>query len=205
MKELERRTVPAKVELRTIDGPEGRKVKVLSGLAAVYGKRSADLGGFVEVIEPGAFDASLASGENIMARGEHDARMLLGTTDAGTLRLRSIGEGLEYEVDLPDTSAGRDMGVLVERGDVRKSSFAFLVVQDRWDGIEGGKVLLRTLQEVKLIDVAPVAQPAYPQTSVSARTLEEARAAIEARKAEQAPDLELERIGYRLTRGERIA
>lgn len=196
MADLERRTVVAKVELRAKEDGEGRKVKTLTGMAAVYGKRSEDLGGFFEEIAPGAFDASLEAGDNVMARGEHDSRMLLGTTENGTLRLRSTDDGLEYEVDLPDTSAGRDIGVLVERGDVRKSSFAFWTLRDRWEDLEDGSIL-RTLLEVKLVDVAPVAQPAYSQTSVSARALDQAKTM----KTPAPPDLELERMRMRLTSG----
>lgn len=175
MREIETRNFPATVEVRA---KEGSPVKTLRGMAAVYGKRSEDLGGFVEEIEAGAFDASLESGRNVMARAEHDSRMLLGTTEAGTLSLRSTKEGLEYEVDLPDTSAGRDVGVLVGRGDVSKSSFAFYTVRDRWEDTKEGLVL-RTVLEAELIDVAPVAMPAYSQTSVSARSRDMASATRE--------------------------
>lgn len=171
--EIERRTIPAKVELRAT---KDQAASTLGGYAALFGVRSQDLGGFVEEIDPGAFDKSLAEGDDVLARGEHDSRMLLGKKSSGTLRLSVDGKGLAYEVDLPDTTAGRDFGVLVARGDVTQSSFAFQTVRDRWEDLEGGTVL-RTLLEVKLVDVAPVAMPAYTETSVSARALEAAKAA----------------------------
>lgn len=195
--QIESRVVSARVELRAKEEGD-RRVRTLHGLAAVYGQRSQDLGGFVEEIEPGAFDASLEAGDNVMARGEHDSRMLLGTTEGGTLRLRSTKEGLEYEVDLPDTSAGRDIGVLVERGDVTKSSFAFKTIRDRWEDLEDG-MILRTLLEAKLIDVAPVAMPAYQQTSVSARALDQVKA-MKAPKPDPEPDARLRSETYREVR-----
>lgn len=189
--EIERRTIPARVEIRA----KGEKGKMLQGYAALFGARSQDLGGFVEEIDEAAFDETLKSGDNVMARAEHDSRMLLGTTENETLRLETDSKGLAYEVDLPDTSAGRDIGVLVERGDVRKSSFAFYTVRDRWEDLEDGTVL-RTLLEVKLVDVAPVANPAYPQTSVSARAVDQAKAM----KTQPPTDVECERWRNRLTR-----
>jgi HK97 family phage prohead protease len=115
-----------------------------------------------------------------MARAHHDTTQLLGTTAAGTLRLSTDSRGLWYEVDIPNTTAGRDVLALVERGDMSKSSFAFFTPKDgdNWSHTESG-VVLRELVSVELVDVAPVAVPAYEATSVSAR----ARGRVSARGA----------------------
>lgn len=173
MIEIERRIVSTTVELH--GGGEGT-APVLIGYAALYDSVSEDLGGFVEVVRPGAFDRSIRENQDVLARAEHDSRMLLGRRASDTLRLSVDEKGLRYEIDVPDTQAGRDTVTLVKRGDVRQSSFAFLVPPggDRFTVGEDGSIL-RELLDVDLIDVAPVAMPAYTATSVSTRALEQAR------------------------------
>lgn len=167
--ELEIRTAANTVELRDSDG-----LGVLVGYAAVFNKRSQNLGGFVEQVDPGAFAKSLADNVPVMARGNHNDDMLLGTTWANTLRLEVDGTGLRYEVDLPDTSAGRDFRILAKRGDIKWSSFAFRTLEDDW-GVTEHDFPLRTLRSVQLVDVAPVNSPAYLDTTVAARNLEAAK------------------------------
>lgn len=171
MSEIERRALSEAVELRaTLGGPS-----TLVGYAALYNQVSEDLGGFREVLRPGCFDGLLEG--DVLCRAEHDSSMLLGRTTSGTLRLRLDDKGLRYEVDLPETSAGRDVGALAGRGDLRGSSFAFTVNQagQKWSTLEDGTPLRELLKLTSLRDVAPVAEPAYIETTVSARSIEEAR------------------------------
>lgn len=166
MREIERRYLATTAEYRAADsGPGG-----LHGYAAKFNTLSQNLGGFVETIAPGAFDKSLGDGVRVMCRYNHKDSHLLGTTDAGTLRLEADGTGLLYDVDLPDTTSGRDCGVLAARGDVRYSSFAFVCIEDEWSITEQG-FPLRTLTQVQLIDVAPVNNPAYLDTTTAKRSL----------------------------------
>lgn len=145
---------------------------VLAGYAAVYERLSQNLGGFVEKVAHGAFAQTLADNNPVLARYNHDDNQLLGTTEAETLRVASDDTGLPYEVDLPDTSVGRDVAVLAKRGDVRYSSFAFRTLEDSWSVTDQG-FPLRTLVKVQLVDVAPVNNPAYRDTSVGMRSLAE--------------------------------
>lgn len=144
----------------------------LTGYASVYNRTSQNLGGFVEQVAPGTFDKSLADKVPVMARYNHDDNFLLGTSDAGTLQLVSDGTGLNYTVELPDTTVGRDLQVLAARGDLRYSSFAFQTISDEW-GLTDAGFPLRTLTGVQLIDVAPVNNPAYRDASVGLRSLSE--------------------------------
>lgn len=170
MLDLERRYARESVEFRasTKSGSAG----VLVGYAAKYNTLSRNLGGFVETIKPGAFDKSVADGLDVMARYNHEA--LLGKTSSGTVRLALDEVGLRYEVDLPDTSTGRDVAVLAGRGDLTQSSFAFYTHQDSWSQTEQG-FPLRSLEAVQLVDVAPVDTPAYLDTSTGLRSLAEFR------------------------------
>lgn len=172
--ELERRVTEAAVEVRA--RAEGQQ-PMLTGYAAVFNSASDDLGGFREIIRPGAFDRALGSKGDVLARAEHDSKLLLGRKSAGTLRLFVDKKGLRYEIDPPDTQAGRDVVTLVKRGDVTQSSFAFRVTGEKgeeWLQGEDG-MLMRELIDVDLFDVAPVAMPAYQATTVSARALEHAK------------------------------
>lgn len=167
MPQVEMRAWARPVEFRAAaDGAGG----VLAGYAAVYNRLSQNLGGFVERVDPGAFAKSLADDVPVLARYNHEA--LIGSTEAGTLRLASDGTGLAYEVDVPDTTTGRDVSVLARRGDLRYSSFAFETIADEWSVTEQG-FPLRTLLSVRLIDVAPADSPAYRDTSVGIRSLSE--------------------------------
>jgi HK97 family phage prohead protease len=121
------------VEIRT--GTDGGKTLV--GYAAMFDSLSEDLGGFREIIRKGAFDATLASKPDVSARIQHAGGLnTIGRTTNGTLRLGVDKKGLKYEVDLPDTTAARDIHALVKRGDINKSSFAFSL---RYDGDSTGE------------------------------------------------------------------
>lgn len=158
----------AVLELRGHGTLQG-KGKRLQGYAAVF-NTEADLQGFVEVIRPGAFTKSLAAGVNIRALYHHQSGALLGTTQGGTLELREDAKGLAFSLDLPDTSHGRDLAVLVERGDVAGCSFGFKVRErgDRWENRSGK--LVRELLDVDLREITLTADPAYQDTTLAMRS-----------------------------------
>jgi HK97 family phage prohead protease len=160
---IERRFVTT--ELR-VDG-EG-KSKKLVGHAAVFNTFSQDLGGFREIIRPGAFTRTIAENADVRALFNHDPNYVLGRSKSGTLRMREDTRGLFYEVDLPDTQAGRDVAESVRRGDVSGSSFAFRAITDEWRTENGSDI--RELRDVDLFDVSPVTYPAYPAADVAARS-----------------------------------
>ncbi|QIG92880.1 HK97 family phage prohead protease [Bradyrhizobium sp. 6(2017)] len=150
-----------------------KKSPRLVGHAAVFNSPSQDLGGFTEIIRPGAFARSLASVDyDQLALVQHMPQLVLGRRSAGTLRLSEDQRGLAFEIDVPETSAARDLLVSVQRGDVRGASFAFSTPKngDRWE-VRGEKVI-RELLDVNLHEVTITAQPAYVDTSVALRSLE---------------------------------
>jgi HK97 family phage prohead protease len=164
---IERRYTLVPVELRARDDRRN-----IGGYAAVFNKRSQNLGGFVEVVAPSFFNKSRGDGwPDVLARYNHDDNMLLGTTGGGTLRLDVDDTGLLYEVTPP--AARADIVELVERGDVRKSSFAFRMFEDDWGMTDQG-FPQRSLISGQLVDVAPVNMPAYMDTSAEPRSLDAA-------------------------------
>lgn len=165
---LERRTFTGDVEVRDMgDHP------TVVGYAAKFGVRSQDLGGFIEVIDPAAFNRTVTQAD-IRGLFNHDPNHVLGRAKAGTLRLQVDSVGLGYEIDLPDTTTGRDVRIMLERGDVSGSSFGFRTVDDSAEFLDDGR-LLRTLKEVSLRDVGPVTFPAYTQADSALRSFAEAR------------------------------
>lgn len=144
--------------------------KTLAGHAAVFGQVAPIRGGY-EAIAPGAFDAVLAGDDDIVALRDHNPELLLGRRSAGTLRLETDADGLAFEVDLPDTSYGRDVRELVARGDLRGASFGFIPGADEVSTAPDGKQLRTHTSISRLLDVSVVAMPAYDGTDVVLRHL----------------------------------
>jgi HK97 family phage prohead protease len=164
----ETRTVGSTFEIRQAEGQPDRLV----GYAAVFDEMSENLGGFREVIAPGAFDNVLK--DDVRAFFNHDENLILGRTTAKTLSLALDKRGLQYSIDLPDTQTARDLVVSVQRGDVSQSSFGFNVARrgDDWEEDEETGAVVRTIRKFsRLWDVSPVSIPAYPQTEVALRGL----------------------------------
>jgi len=159
---LERRLTVHDVEIRSVGDKH-----LVEGYAALFNVRSPDLGGFIEQVDRKAFNKTLKESD-VRAVINHDENRLLGRSSAGTLKVSTDSKGLPYEVLLPDTTYARDLRVLMERQDIRESSFAFRAIDDDWE--EDGDVILRTLKEVQLVDVSPVTYPAYLTTTSGLRS-----------------------------------
>ncbi|CEF48241.1 unnamed protein product [uncultured bacterium] len=163
-------------ELRAMTTPDGTPTIV--GYAAIFNSPSEDLGGFREVIRPGAFAAALA-GADVRALINHDRNQVLGRTKAGTLLLHEDSRGLRFQINPPDTQFARDLQTSIGRGDVSGASFRFYMFDDpargqQWRSEPSGVV--RELTEIAAIDdVSVAAYPAYLATEVSIRSLEEYR------------------------------
>lgn len=142
-----------------------------SGYAAVFDSPSEPLP-FIERITPGAFSQSLASRNEIKLFVNHDTTRVLASKRSGTLRLSEDAYGLRVEADLPPTTDGNDLAILMRRGDVDSMSFGFSVPSggDSWSN-DGAT---RQLNEVRLHEVSIVtAFPAYQATTASVRSLDQ--------------------------------
>lgn len=167
---VERRWQPAtQLEVRADGDGDGWSG---GGLAIVYDSRSENLGGFVEIIKPGAARDVLARDPDVRALFNHDANLVLGRTRSGTLALEDGSDGLDYLFDAPRTSYADDLRVLMDRGDVTQSSFAFRVAPDavEWDEDPDTGLLIRIIHRFSgLYDVSPVTYPAYPSATSGTR------------------------------------
>ena len=204
---IERRILATEdVEMRVTDGDKPK----ITGYGAKFGKWSLDLGGFTEKIRKGAFDEALENSD-VRALKNHDPNLLLGRTSSGTMRLSGNSVGLRFEVDVPDTVTGRDTVTEIRRGDLSGCSFSFTTAEDDWKYNEDGTVERTIIKVGKLYDVGPVTYPAYPDTTVAARSLDafkDSTVVPEKRETPASPDedppdriddeqMQLRRRGYR--------
>ena len=144
----------------------------LVGHAAVFNQRAKVPGGYEE-LGASAFDDVLGhSDTDAVALINHDPQWLLGRQSSGTLRLRADGDGLAFEVDLPDTSYANDLRKLVARGDMTGASFGFIPNLDKstWTRAQDGSQVHQINALKYLRDVGPVTFPAYSGTGVALRS-----------------------------------
>ncbi len=79
----------------------------LIGLAVPF-DQVAHVGGFDEVVRPGAFAETLASERDVLLLLDHDAKRVLARRSAGALRLAESQRGLVFEAELNGTSWASD-------------------------------------------------------------------------------------------------
>ena len=159
------------------DDPESRRV---TGYAAVFGSSSLPLmdwdhGEFEEVIDRNAFEGVIEQSDVFAVLNHDNSRGILGRSVNGTgsLSLSVDDHGLRYAFDAPRTALGDELLEGLRRGDITASSFAFSVQDERWEEQED-KTYKRTILKIgRLYDVSPVYNPAYPDTSVAQRSLDE--------------------------------
>ena len=155
---IETRSLAA--ELRVSGG------RTLFGHAAVW-DRPTRIGAFSEVVRRGAFSEHLASGADVFLLAHHDFTQPLARTGNHSLQLREDGIGLAFEAALPETRAADDILALARTNTIAGASIGFRVPA-------GGDVWVsrdrRELRQLELIEVSAVTVPAYPETTVSARS-----------------------------------
>lgn len=157
-------------ELLTVQFAAETRVEgnTLTGVAHAFGE-FADVGGHYESFAATAFDNAMKTSD-ARAFLEHDRSKLLGRQSSGTLRLsiEKVGgkQVLAYSIDLPNTSYANDLRELVQRGDLNESSFGFIPGEFAWSTAPDGRRLRTHTSALELVDVSPVALPAFSGTSV---------------------------------------
>jgi HK97 family phage major capsid protein/HK97 family phage prohead protease len=159
------RPAPGSVEERAVtEGAPEVEGRRLRGVIP-YSVESRDLGGFREVIEPGALAGADLS--DLIVTREHDRSKLLGRYPT-TLTTEDRADGFAWSVELPQSSVGEDVRVAIERGDLRATSWRMVVGRDRWDGN------VRHVEAIsELRDVCVTAAPAYGEARAEYRAAPE--------------------------------
>lgn len=195
----------ASAEIREEGDDEESREQRFHGYAAVFNSRTA-IGnplrwGFYEQIADGAFTKTLSEGDQRMLI-DHDSYYVVSRSSAGTLNLAQDKRGLLVDSALDgELSYVRDLRANLRNGNVTGMSFGFYVVKDDWeteqietsDG-QAAEVEVRTIREVRLIEVSAVTFPAYEDTEANLRAVATALvhrndpAAVE-RRAQHRPEL----------------
>ncbi len=161
------RSVADPPEFRAADG-----VLTAAGVAMRYDARSRPITGhgrplFREMFRPGSLTKTIAE-QDIRSHLEHHGGYL-GRTSNGSLRLIDSATELRYELDLPDTTAGRDAAALLERRDLGGASLGFRALPGdaTWSVDADDGLPLRTVSAARVSVVDLVTTPAYPSTSAA--------------------------------------
>lgn len=164
------------VAWRDSGDPATPNIVTLRGHAAVFNSLSEDLGGFRELLAPGAFRAALRKQPDVRLLFNHDPNHVLARTASGTLELREDTQGLHVFAKVDRTIGWvSDLRASMQRGDIDQMSFAFTVADngDTWAATEDGQIV-RTINPdgvADLYDVSVVTYPAYTSTQADMREI----------------------------------
>lgn len=173
------------------DGTKGRTVE---GYAMLFGVRSVNLTPLsqerevYEIMEPGCITPDLLSRSDVVLTAFHNNQLILGRwrQGKGTLYLEIDQRGLKIRCTLAETATADELLSAIARNDVSGMSFAFTADEDdNENGVSYEKTMERTadgkvvwLRHVKkvtgLYDVTIAGHPAYEQTTIEAREIDEA-------------------------------
>ena len=159
------RTFNSRFAARKVDGD-----RRIEGYFAVFGSVYELWPGATESIDPHAFDGALD--DDIRCLIDHETRLVIGRTTAGTLALDVDDKGLfgSAIINEKDTDA-TNCYARVERGDVNQCSFGFDILEEETEHRSDGSVHW-TIKKVKLYEVSVCTFPAYKDTGVEARRAE---------------------------------
>ena len=160
---------------------ETEKEKRIEGYFAVFDSDSQIWDGASESVDRHAFDNAL--GDDVRCLIDHESRLVLGRTRAGTLELRTDDHGLWGSVVINEADQdAMNLYARVQRGDVDQCSFGFDITGEEVEWRDNGEVHW-TIKSVKLYEVSCVTFPAYTETSINARKAD--YEAIQKRKTEE--------------------
>ena len=146
---------------------------VIEGYALIFNTLSEDLGGFKEIVDPEALNATDMS--DVKCLINHDDRYVIGRSQAGTLELTIDSKGLKFKCYLPNTSYARDIYENINIGNVNQCSYHSWFPKSNngedfgfsWY-VQNGEYIRKITQLDKLIDVSVVTTPAFKETDVLA-------------------------------------
>lgn len=153
---------------------EENEERVIEGYFAVFDGTYELWPGATESIDRNAFDGELDG--DVRALIDHDTRLVLGRTIAGTLTLRVDTHGLWGRIVInQDDQDAVNLYARVKRGDVSQCSFGFEILDEERTINESTGDVHWLIKRVKLYEVSVCTFPAYQSTSVSARADEMAQ------------------------------
>lgn len=192
---------PKNYEQRSYASDVSAEDNEITGNPVVCGVRTR-MYDYIEIIEPGALteadisDVLLTVNHNLSdiplarSRGGQPGETMQLTVDNYNCRITA-------QLDVENNPQARALHSAVSRGDITGMSFMFHVKEDSWE--RENDVLVRHIQKIdKIIDVSAVTIPAYPSTSISARSAgygtENETETEQAEQRKKAERLELEKL-----------
>lgn len=212
---LERQIELQLSELHVREAEGGERSRTIEGYAVVFGVRSVNLTPWsserevYEIMERGCIDQELLNRSDVVLTAFHDNTAILGRSrnGMGTLEMQVDERGLKVRCTLANTERANELLSAIERGDISGMSFAFTAdEEDNVNGVayertdekaaDGKTVWLRRVRKVTgLYDVTIAGHPAYEQTTIEAREIDEKLRACggeeedeEAKRAEEEED-----------------
>ena len=164
---------PENYEKRAYTSDVSAEGNEITGNPVVCGVRTR-MYDYIEVIEPGALTEADIS--DVLLTVNHNLNDIpLARSKGGqpgeTMQL-TVGNyncRITAQLDVENNPQARALHSAVARGDITGMSFMFHVKEDCWE--RENDVLVRHIQKIdKIIDVSAVTVPAYPSTSISARS-----------------------------------
>ncbi|XJS10466.1 HK97 family phage prohead protease [Aerococcaceae bacterium WGS1372] len=126
---------------------------------------------YTEVIQRGALDGVNLNDTRLLYN--HDMNKVPLARTPKTMQLSLNQAGLEMRAELANTEEARSVWMAIQRGDLSGMSFAFKVSDEgqKWEKRADGN-LYRTITKIdNLYEISVVPFPAYPTTSVEARSI----------------------------------
>ena len=121
-------------------------------------------------------------------RNNGNSTMQLTITEAGMF--------IRATLDIKGNPKAAELYSAIKRGDITGMSFAFIVGEDSWEGLDTDSPLRSVASIAKVFEVSAVTHPAYIGTSIQAasagETLESVMASLESARAQLAEDREQE-------------
>jgi hypothetical protein len=170
----ETRCFPSELKLR-----EEKGSRTIEGYALVFGEKSVPLWdeGFArEVIAPDAISEDQLHKEDIKMTLFHNRERLIARSNKGrgTLTLGLDSRGLKFSFEAPDTADGNMALELVRRGDLSGCSFTYWSDPKHVTYTREQDEVIRLVNQIdRIFECTIGSDPAYQQTSVSAREVEE--------------------------------
>ena len=189
---------------------------LIVGMPIVFNQET-DLGFCREVIEPTALDK--ADLKDVPLLAQHDFGMIplarsRNNNENSTMRLEVTAEGMiiRARLDIKNNPKAAELYSAIKRGDISGMSFAFIVDEDKWEGLDTDSPLRRVCSITRVFEVSAVTDPAYKGTSIQAaakdEALESVKSSLESARQQlantRAKEAELERRREALERLENL-
>ena len=191
-KKIEIRALECQLSVREAAPDAEGESRTITGTAIVFDAESEVLDDwgyrFREVIKPEACTMEFLNTQDIKMNMLHDRQLTIARANKGkgSLRLSVDDKGVNFEFEAPKCDIGDRCLEMVRRGDYSGCSFEFYPEDYDVEEREGGKDVKITHKKFRALTALTIGMdPAYRQTSVNARELQEQTDTFEARKAEE--------------------